>query len=149
MNGYTKGARNEIFALRPAPIQAMWLGYPGTSGASFMDYLITDAVTSPLELADQYSEKLAYMPHTFFIGDHARMFKHLKERIVFDTKDRLNNGGSVADNVAIINTTDLKPLLEKADLKQVREMATPACSKPIEFSVTVAHLPTTTPIEVK
>merc|ERR1711971_500306 len=42
MNGYTKGARNEIFGLRPAPIQAMWLGYPGTSGASFMDYIITD-----------------------------------------------------------------------------------------------------------
>nr|MBE5727425.1 super sex combs [Cucujiformia] len=61
MNGYTKGARNEIFALRPAPIQVMWLGYPGTSGASFMDYLITDAVTSPIELVSQYSEKLAYM----------------------------------------------------------------------------------------
>lgn len=70
MNGYTKGARNEIFALRPAPVQVMWLGYPGTSGASFMDYLITDEVTSPLELASQYSEKLAYMPHTYFIGDH-------------------------------------------------------------------------------
>lgn len=57
MNGYTKGdkhhgaivhsklklvvlgARNEIFALRPAPIQVMWLGYPGTSGASYMDYV--------------------------------------------------------------------------------------------------------------
>lgn len=50
MNGYTKGARNEIFALRPAPIQVMWLGYPGTSGASYMDYIITDAITSPLEL---------------------------------------------------------------------------------------------------
>lgn len=78
MNGYTKGARNEIFALRPAPIQVMWLGYPGTSGASFMDYLITDEVTSPLELASQYSEKLAYMPHTYFIGDHKLVImKHL------------------------------------------------------------------------
>ena len=56
MNGYTMGDRNGIFALRPAPIQVMWLGYPGTSGASFIDYLITDVVTSPLELA---SEKLA------------------------------------------------------------------------------------------
>lgn len=46
MNGYTKGARNEIFALCPAPIQVMWLGYPGTSGASFMDYIITDKVSS-------------------------------------------------------------------------------------------------------
>ena len=68
MNGYTKGARNEIFALRPAPIQVMWLGYPGTSGAPYMDYIITDAQTSPLELAHQYSEKLAFMPNTFFIG---------------------------------------------------------------------------------
>jgi protein O-GlcNAc transferase len=48
LNGYTKGARTEIFAARPAPIQAMWLGYPGTSGSTFMDYIITDSVTSPL-----------------------------------------------------------------------------------------------------
>ena len=51
-----------------------------------MDYLITDRVTSPLELAHQYSEKLAYMPDTFFVGDHVQMFPHLKERIVFDSK---------------------------------------------------------------
>lgn len=58
--------------------QAMWLGYPGTSGALFMDYIITDKETSPFEVAEQYSEKLAYMPNTFFIGDHANMFPHLK-----------------------------------------------------------------------
>lgn len=58
--------------------KAMWLGYPGTSGALFMDYIITDQETSPAEVAEQYSEKLAYMPHTFFIGDHANMFPHLK-----------------------------------------------------------------------
>jgi len=79
MNGYTKGARNEIFALRPAPIQVMWLGYPGTSGASYMDYIITDKQTSPLELAFQYSEKLAYMPNTFFIGTNLKML----EKIIF------------------------------------------------------------------
>lgn len=56
----------------------MWLGYPGTSGAPFMDYIISDKETSPVELAEQYSEKLAYMPNTFFIGDHANMFPHLK-----------------------------------------------------------------------
>ena len=77
MNGYTKGARNEIFALKPAPIQVMWLGYPGTSGASYMDYIVTDRVTSPLHFAEHYSEKLAYMPHTFFVGDHRYMFPHL------------------------------------------------------------------------
>ena len=72
MNGYIKGARNEIFAPRPAPIQAMWLGYPGTSGASFMDYIITDKQTSPISLAQQYSEQVAFLPNTFFIGDHMR-----------------------------------------------------------------------------
>ncbi|XP_062513815.1 UDP-N-acetylglucosamine--peptide N-acetylglucosaminyltransferase 110 kDa subunit-like isoform X2 [Corticium candelabrum] len=77
LNGYTKGARNEVFALRPAPIQVMWLGYPGTSGATFMDYIITDRVTTPFEYRDHFSEKLAYMPNTFFIGDHAHMFPHL------------------------------------------------------------------------
>lgn len=51
----------------------MWLGYPGTLGAPFMDYIITDAVTSPMEMASAYTEKLAHMPHTFFIGDHAQV----------------------------------------------------------------------------
>ena len=58
-------------------VQVMWLGYPGSSGADYMDYIVTDKFTSPLELADQYSEKLAYMPHTFFVGDHRYMFPHL------------------------------------------------------------------------
>lgn len=48
----------------------MWLGYPGTSGADYMDYIVTDKITSPIEHADHYSEKFAYMPDTFFIGDH-------------------------------------------------------------------------------
>ena len=62
--------------------QAMWLGYPGTSGADCMDYIITDRVTSPVDLADQYSEKLAYMPDTFFVGDHQQMFPHMLNRIL-------------------------------------------------------------------
>ena len=100
MNGYTKGARNEIFALRPAPIQAMWLGYPGTSGASFMDYIITDDQTSPIHLRDQYSEKLAYLGRTFFIGDHAQMFRHLEKKIL------LTENGSTTTGVINYNDTD-------------------------------------------
>lgn len=120
MNGYTKGARNEIFALRPAPIQVMWLGYPGTSGASYMDYIVTDRVTSPLELASQYSEKLAFMPKTFFIGDHQQMFPHLKERVIIIDKEKLGNGhNKVADNVALVNGTDLSLILERTEIKQV------------------------------
>lgn len=75
LNGYTKGARSEIFCLRPSPVQAMWLGYPGSSGADFMDYIITDKVTTPPEhWKDAYTEHVVYMPDTFFVGDHANMF---------------------------------------------------------------------------
>jgi len=137
MNGYTKGARNEIFALRPAPIQVMWLGYPGTSGASFMDYIITDSVTSPMELAYQYSEKLSYMPHTYFIGDHKQMFPHLKERIIVCDKQQ----HSVVDNVTVINATDLSPLVENTDVKEIKEVVN--AQKPVEITHKVAELPNT------
>lgn len=46
LNGYTKGARNEIFALLPAPVQTSYMGFPATTGASFLPYLITDKVAA-------------------------------------------------------------------------------------------------------
>ncbi len=63
--GHTRGRRLGIFAYRPAPVQASFLGYPGSTGADFIDYLIGDPVVTPLEAADHYSEKLAQMPLTF------------------------------------------------------------------------------------
>ncbi|EFP09230.1 CRE-OGT-1 protein [Caenorhabditis remanei] len=113
MNGYTKGARNEIFALRPAPIQVMWLGYPSTSGATFMDYIITDAVTTPLRLACAFTEKLAYMPHTFFIGDHAQMLRHLTEKVVVKDKEATER-----DSCLIMNTANMDPILAKSEIKE-------------------------------
>ncbi|XP_054160529.1 UDP-N-acetylglucosamine--peptide N-acetylglucosaminyltransferase 110 kDa subunit-like [Oppia nitens] len=160
MNGYTKGARNEIFALRPAPIQVMWLGYPGTSGAPFMDYIITDRVTSPIELANQYSEKLAYMPDTFFIGDHKQMFPHLIERVILLDSKNQESLDTPPDNVSIVNATDLSPIIEKAEVKKIREVAVVttvatsfATSLPIistekvEVVKTVVELPTTLPVQ--
>ncbi|XP_050039299.1 UDP-N-acetylglucosamine--peptide N-acetylglucosaminyltransferase 110 kDa subunit isoform X3 [Dermacentor andersoni] len=144
MNGYTKGARNEIFALRPAPVQAMWLGYPGTSGAPFMDYLVTDRVTSPPHLTSQYSEKLAYMPHTFFVGDHRHMFPHLMERAIIDSREsRLKGNGEVPDNVSIVNATDLSPIIDKAEVKKIREVAAAEQGERVEVVKTVIELPTT------
>jgi protein O-GlcNAc transferase len=93
----------------------LWLGYPGTSGASFMDYIITDSVTSPIELAHAYSEKLAYMPHTYFIGDHAQMLKHLMERVIL--KEKSDGSAVEKDTITVMNATDLGPLLSKAEVK--------------------------------
>jgi len=87
----------------------MWLGYPGTSGAPFMDYIMTDQMTSPLEPStpDQYSEKLAYMPQTFFIGDHQQMFPHMKTKAIVRTKEKVID----RDNVLLVNGLDLSLLM--------------------------------------
>ena len=54
-----------VLAQRPAPLQVTWLGFPGTTGAPFIDYLIGDPLVTPLQLAPHYSEKLAQLPLTF------------------------------------------------------------------------------------
>ncbi len=70
-NGYTKGARTELFALRPAPVQVSFMGFPGTLGAHYIEYFITDVVTSPPRLASRmHSESLLYHPHSYFVNDH-------------------------------------------------------------------------------
>lgn len=70
LNGYTKGARNEIFAMQPAPIQVSYMGFPATTGASYIDYLITDEFVSPLKYSHIYSEKLVHLPHCYFVNDY-------------------------------------------------------------------------------
>ena len=71
-NGYTKNSRSGIFAYRAAPIQINFLGYPGTMGASFIDYIIADKVVIPDELQHCYSEKLLLLPHTYQPNDNTR-----------------------------------------------------------------------------
>jgi len=70
-NGYTKGARTELFALRPAPVQVSFMGFAGTLGAHYIEYFLTDTMTSPPRLAQRmHSESLLYHPHTYFVNDH-------------------------------------------------------------------------------
>jgi predicted O-linked N-acetylglucosamine transferase (SPINDLY family) len=66
LSGHTGQARPAIFSHRPAPVQASWLGYPGTTGASFMDYLIADKIVAPLEDQPFYSEQLVQLPRSYF-----------------------------------------------------------------------------------
>jgi predicted O-linked N-acetylglucosamine transferase (SPINDLY family) len=69
LNGFTAHGRTRIFALRAAPIQINFLGYPGTMGAGFMDYLIADGMVVPREQQQHYVEKIAYLPGSFLPFD--------------------------------------------------------------------------------
>jgi predicted O-linked N-acetylglucosamine transferase (SPINDLY family) len=60
--GYTSAAQPTVLAARPAPIQIAWLGYLGTSGGGFMDYIIADDVVLPPELARYYTEHVIRLP---------------------------------------------------------------------------------------
>lgn len=65
LKGYTSGCRPKIFAYRAAPIQINYLGYPGTMGASYMDYIIADKVLIPDDKKNYYTEKIIYLPDCY------------------------------------------------------------------------------------
>src|SRR5205823_4134295 len=67
--GHTDGARHGILAYRPAPVQAAYLGYPGTSGAAFIDYLIADPIVLPLDQQPFYTEKIVHLPDCYLVND--------------------------------------------------------------------------------
>ncbi len=71
-NGHTRDARSGIFAYRPTPIQVSYLGFPATTGANFIDYIIADAVVLPLEHQNFFSEKVAYLPDCYQVNDNKR-----------------------------------------------------------------------------
>lgn len=66
---YTNYARPEIFARKPAPIQAGWLGFPGSSGAGHMDYLLADPVVLPADQARFCTEQPVYLPECYQVND--------------------------------------------------------------------------------
>jgi predicted O-linked N-acetylglucosamine transferase (SPINDLY family) len=70
LQGYAQYPRMVLLALRPAPIQVHYLGYPGTLGAEFVDYLIGDPVVTPPERAALFREKLVLLPHCYQVNDH-------------------------------------------------------------------------------
>lgn len=65
LKGYTANNRLEILALKPAPVQITYLGFPGTTGADFVDYLITDKVVTPPLQNKYFSEKLIFLPNCY------------------------------------------------------------------------------------
>ncbi|MGE5240099.1 MAG: tetratricopeptide repeat protein [Bacteroidota bacterium] len=73
LGGHTKNARTGVFALRPAPIQVNYLGYPGTMGADYIDYLIADHILIPEEHQRYYNEKIVYLPNSYQVNDSTKM----------------------------------------------------------------------------
>jgi protein O-GlcNAc transferase len=72
LKGYTRDSRPGIFALRCAPVQVSHVGYPGTLGANFIDYIIADRTVIPEDQHAHYAEKVVYLPDTYQPNDSKR-----------------------------------------------------------------------------
>jgi predicted O-linked N-acetylglucosamine transferase (SPINDLY family) len=72
LKGYTRGARPGILAHRPAPVQVGYLGYPGTAGADFLDYILADTIVLPREKQACFSERVVYLPDSYQVNDRGR-----------------------------------------------------------------------------
>lgn len=106
LNGYTRGARNEIFAVRPAPIQMSFMGFAGTMGAEWCDYILADSTAIPESTlrpwrsnvgiedvfkdgmdADAggwvYSENIIFCRDTFFCCDHAQTSDSTERKVTW------------------------------------------------------------------
>jgi protein O-GlcNAc transferase len=73
LGGYTADCRPGIFALRAAPIQINYLGYPGTLGVEHMDYVVADQTVIPPIQQKHFSEKIVYLPYSFLPNDSTRI----------------------------------------------------------------------------
>lgn len=72
LKGYTTDARPKILALRPAPVQVSYLGYPGTTGSRAIDYAVVDHYVVPPDQRPCFSEELVYLPNSYQPNDSAR-----------------------------------------------------------------------------
>jgi protein O-GlcNAc transferase len=69
LNGHTGQSKLDVLALKPAPIQVNYLGYIGSMGADFIDYIITDEIVTPPDQQEFYTEKFAYLPDCYQAND--------------------------------------------------------------------------------
>ncbi|PIL21630.1 hypothetical protein P775_02930 [Puniceibacterium antarcticum] len=78
LNGYTQNTRSDLFQFRLAPIQINYLGYPSTTGATFMDYMVADPISLPQSERKFYSENIIYMPDSWVPYDDCREISRCK-----------------------------------------------------------------------
>jgi protein O-GlcNAc transferase len=90
--GFTTDSRTGIFARRPAPIAVNYLGYAGTMGAPYIDYILADRIVIPTEKLDCYSEKVVHLPDSFMATDSKR---RISERLFRRSQFSLPESGFV------------------------------------------------------
>jgi predicted O-linked N-acetylglucosamine transferase (SPINDLY family) len=78
--GFTGECRPAIFAHRPAPLQVNYLGFPGTMGAPYIDYIVADPTIIPREQQSNFSEKVCYLPHCYLPADRTRAVSRAPSR---------------------------------------------------------------------
>ncbi len=78
LGGHTQRARTGIVAQRPAPLQVNYLGYAGTMGAPYIDYIIADKILIPDDQQQCYAEAIVYLPHSYQANDNKRRLSDLK-----------------------------------------------------------------------
>ena len=72
LNGYFGEHRTRVFSQRPSPIQVNYLGFPGTLGASYIDYIIADQHVIPANHKAFYTEKIVYLPNCYQANDRKK-----------------------------------------------------------------------------
>jgi predicted O-linked N-acetylglucosamine transferase (SPINDLY family) len=72
LGGHTDNARPGVLQYRPAPVQAQYLGYAGTMGADFIDYIIADPIALPFDQQPHYVEKIVHLPDCFLVNDSTK-----------------------------------------------------------------------------
>ena len=79
LDGWVKDSWNEIISARAAPIQILMMGHCGTTGASFVDYIVSDEVIIPMEHTKYFTEKMLCVPNCFLINDHKQSASFILE----------------------------------------------------------------------
>src|SRR5262249_4399706 len=87
LNGLTRGWRPGVLAYRPAPVQVVYLGYPGTTGADFIDYVLADATVLPLEQQPFFTETIVHLPDCYHPNDTTRVAAQTPERSALGLPD--------------------------------------------------------------
>lgn len=92
LNGYFGNERQGVFSHRPCPVQVNYLGFPGTIGADYIDYIIADRKVIPPDHRDHYAEKVVYLPDSYQVNDRNR---RISERISTRAEANLPGTGFV------------------------------------------------------